>query len=148
MDTLGLIWRVWVHSAAEKDSVASLHFVKEDNAIAEKLKVVWADLGYKSDKLNKAIKENWNARLEIKKHPWQGDQRVWVKDGEEPPPAIPKPAGFVVLPKRWVVERTFAWLNLHRRHSKDYETLPCQSVFFIYLSMIRNMMNFLSKKSK
>ena len=58
---------------------------------------------------------------------------------------MPKPKGFVVLPKRRVVERTFGWLGRHRRHSKDYETLPEQSEFFIYVSMIRLMLTRLTR---
>ena len=45
--------------------------------------------------------------------------------------------GFQVLPKRWIVERTFAWLNRQRRLSKDYERLPATSEAFIYIAMIR-----------
>lgn len=45
--------------------------------------------------------------------------------------------GFVVLPKRWVVERTFGWLNWCRRLSKDYERLVETSETFIYIAMIR-----------
>lgn len=47
--------------------------------------------------------------------------------------------GFVYLPKRWVVERTFGWLNWCRRLSKDYERLPESSETFIYIAMIRIM---------
>ena len=47
--------------------------------------------------------------------------------------------GFVILPKRWVVERTFGWLNWCRRLSKDYERLPITSETFIYIAMIRIM---------
>lgn len=47
--------------------------------------------------------------------------------------------GFVLLPKRWVVERTFGWLNWCRRLSKEYEQLPQTSETFIYLAMIRIM---------
>jgi putative transposase len=47
--------------------------------------------------------------------------------------------GFVQLPKRWVVERTFGWLNWCRRLSKDYERLPATSETFIYIAMIRIM---------
>lgn len=48
--------------------------------------------------------------------------------------------GFVVLPRRWVVERTFAWLSFNRRLSKDYEYLPATSETFIYVSMIKFML--------
>ena len=47
--------------------------------------------------------------------------------------------GFVVLPKRWIVERTFAWLARYRRHSKDYERTTESSETMIYLSMIALM---------
>lgn len=46
---------------------------------------------------------------------------------------------FVVIPRRWVVERTFAWLSFQRRLSKDYEYLPETSEAFIYIAMIRIM---------
>jgi putative transposase len=45
-----------------------------------------------------------------------------------------------VLPRRWVVERTFAWLGRYRRLSKDYEALPCTEEAWIYLAMIRLML--------
>jgi putative transposase len=48
--------------------------------------------------------------------------------------------GFQVLPKRWIIERTFAWLNRQRRLSKDYERLPATSEAFIYVAMIRLML--------
>jgi transposase len=51
---------------------------------------------------------------------------------------------FKVLPKRWIVERTFAWLSFHRRMSKDYERLPESGIAFIQLSMIRLMLNRIS----
>ena len=51
-----------------------------------------------------------------------------------------KAQGFVVLPRRWVVERTFAWLTQSRRLSKDYEVLPESSEAWIYIAMTRLML--------
>lgn len=52
--------------------------------------------------------------------------------------------GFVVLPKRWIVERTFAWLGKYRRLSKDYEALPVVSETWIYIAMVDRMLHRLS----
>ena len=49
------------------------------------------------------------------------------------------PRGFVVLPRRWVVERTFSWLSQNRRMSKDYERLCTTAEAFIYVAMARLM---------
>ncbi len=59
-----------------------------------------------------------------------------VAEGEEPPPY---PKGFIVLPRRWVVERTFSWIGENRRMSKDYERLPESGEAFIYVAMTRLM---------
>ena len=146
VDTMGLLLVVWVHSAGLSDRSAAVQLVEENPRPSSRLKVVWADLGYESSKVGKALETHWEARLELKKHAWQGRQGGWVKKGAKAPKAVEKPKGFVVLKWRWVVERTFGWLGLHRRHSKDYETLPEQSEFFIKLSMIRKMLTRLSRQ--
>lgn len=51
--------------------------------------------------------------------------------------------GFVILPRRWVVERTFGWLGRYRRLSKDYERLPDTSETLIYIAMIHRMSRYL-----
>ena len=53
--------------------------------------------------------------------------------------------GFAVLPRRWVVERTFAWLGLQRRLAKDYERLPASSEAFVYIAMTRIMLRRLTR---
>ncbi len=53
--------------------------------------------------------------------------------------------GFVVLPKRWIVERTFAWLGRHRRNSKDYEKTTASGEAFTYIAMIYLMSKRLAK---
>jgi putative transposase len=58
----------------------------------------------------------------------------------------PEQKGFSVLPRRWVVERTFAWLNNHRRLSKDYERETATSEALIQIAMMRLMLRRLSPK--
>jgi putative transposase len=55
------------------------------------------------------------------------------------------PRGFVVLPRRWVVERTFSWIDHNRRMSKGYERLPETSEAFIYVAMSRLMVRRLAR---
>jgi putative transposase len=67
---------------------------------------------------------------------WVEDTFGWkLKIAEKPKDQ----SGFQVLPKRWIVERTFAWLVRQRRLARDYERLPQTSEAFIYLAMIRLM---------
>ena len=66
---------------------------------------------------------------------------VWVPEGQEPPPW----PGFTVLPRRWVVERTFSWIDQNRRLSKDYEKLPATSEAFVYVAMSRLMVKRLAR---
>lgn len=56
-------------------------------------------------------------------------------------------SGFRILPKRWIVERTFAWLNRYRRLSKDYERTIASSEAFIYISLIALMTRRLTKNA-
>jgi putative transposase len=80
--------------------------------------------------------------LEIAKHWWTGVHTVRVRPGQEPPTI---PTGFHVLPRRWVVERTLAWLGRNRRLSKDYEKLPETGETFIYMAMSRILLRRLTK---
>ena len=85
-----------------------------------RLQLIWADGGY-AGKLVQWVYNFGGWLLEIVKRS-KGDR------------------GFVVLPRRWVVERTFAWLGRHRRLSKEYEALTESSETMIYLAMIQLML--------
>lgn len=64
----------------------------------------------------------------------------WAKEGMKVDwEKLMLPKGFQVLPRRWVVERTFSWIAQNRRMSKDYERLPESGEAFIYLAMSRLM---------
>ena len=121
VDTLGLLLAVVVTSAAVDDAVAAPKVLAQlDREEFPRLEVVWADSKYHNHRLNEWLDTNreqlpW--RLEIVRRP---------KDA----------TGFVVLAKRWVVERTFAWLGRYRRHSKDYERRTDSSESMIRLSAI------------
>jgi len=75
--------------------------------------------------------------------PYGGTLIAWVKDYcrldleivQRPPHA----QGFILLPRRWIVERTFAWFGHCRRLSKDYEYCPQSSEAMVYVAMIRLM---------
>jgi putative transposase len=102
-------------------------------AVSERLKLIWADMGYRGQQLKEWIEQECKWELEIVKRPskW-GRYPIDV----EPPPM---PA-FTVLRHRWVVERTLAWIGRYRRMSKDYEYLIESSEAMIYLTMIRLML--------
>ena len=120
VDTLGLLLAVVVHSAKlqDRDGVKLLLF--KIRHTFPKLKIVWADGGY-AGKLEDWVKRFFNWTLDI------------VRKREDA-------KGFELLPKRWIVERTFAWIGRYRRLSKDYECSVKTSEAMIYLAMIRLML--------
>ncbi len=70
----------------------------------------------------------------------------WAKEGRRIDwERLMPPRGFVALPRRWVVERTFAWLDQNRRLSKDYERLCSTSEEFVYAAMTRLMVRRLAR---
>jgi putative transposase len=72
--------------------------------------------------------------------------REWAKEGAKlDREKFMPPRGFQVLPRRWVVERTIAWIDQNRRMSKDYERLPESAEAFIYVAMSRLMLRRLAR---
>src|SRR5215217_1135619 len=97
------------------------------------LSQLWLDAGYNGKGKGKDWAEKaLGLSAEVVRPPRRW---VWVPADQQPPP---RPA-FTVLPRRWVVERTFSWVGQNRRMSKDYERLPESSEAFIYVAMTRLM---------
>jgi putative transposase len=119
VDTLGLIWAVVVHPADVQDSAGARLVLPKLHGKVPRLKVILADKVY----------QGTLAIIAWALGPWKLEIVSRAK-GEK---------GFTVLPKRWIVERTFAWTGRNRRMSKDYERLPETSEAWIYLSMVRLM---------
>ena len=107
---------VVVHSAAIQDrDGAKLVLMRLKDAFP-RLELIWADGGYAGQLIG------WVAAF--------GD---WILEIVKRNDDV---KGFVVLPRRWVVERTFAWLSTFRRLSKDYEFNTCSSEAWVYIAMI------------
>jgi putative transposase len=123
VDTLGLIWGVVVHAGNVQDrDGAKLVLAKVADQFT-RLKLIWADGGY-AGQLIEWVKQSCGWILEI------------VKRNENT-------RGFEVLPKRWIVERTFGWFGWYRRLSKDYEELTENSEAMILVCMIHRMLRHL-----
>jgi putative transposase len=91
------------------------------------------------------VSEQLGWELEVVKRP-SAHAHVWMAEEQEPDwEKVLPPPGFQVVARRWVVERTFAWLNHQRRLSKDYEYLPQSSENWIYLRMSRLMVRRLAR---
>ena len=104
------------------------------------LQRLWADMAYRSHALRLWLATDWGGGLEIVQRP-----RRWGRHpvDVEPPPM---PA-FTVLPRRWVVERTIAWMGRYRRLSREYEYLPESSEAMIYVAMSRLMLRRLARQA-
>lgn len=120
VDTLGLLLAVVVHGANCQDQNGAEWVMDKLGEQFRRLKVVFGDSAYGRSGLPEWVKETFGWVLQTVLRP------VGVK-------------GFVVLPKRWIVERTFAWLARYRRHSKDYEKTTASAEAFTYIAMINLM---------
>ena len=145
VDTLGLVMAIKVHEADIQDRTGAVLLLRDLPNVFPRMEHVWADAGY-TGKLGGDIKTHLGWTLEIVKHPWSGWQGTWAPQ-DAPPRHVEVPKGFVVLKRRWVVERTFAWLGKSRRMAKDYEALVETAENLVYEVMIRLMVRRLAKPS-
>lgn len=142
VDTQGFVLKVLVHSAAVSDREGGRLLLEQGIAAQfPRIHHLWVDMGYRGSFVH-WVRDTLRWTVEVSKHWWQGIKGVWVPAGQAPPTY---PAGFQVLPWRWIVERTLAWLSLNRRLSKDYEFLPQTSETWVYLAMARLMLRRLAK---
>ena len=124
VDVIGMVLVAVVHSAGVQDDEGAREVLAQLRHRFSRLRLIWADSIYGRSGLPewaRALRARRRLRLEV----------VRRQPGQQ---------GFVVLPRRWVVERTFAWLGFHRRLSKDYEALAETSEAMIYVAMIRLML--------
>jgi len=132
VDALGLLVAVAVTAASVDDAAAAQQVLgKMDVSDYPRLHKLWADNKYHNHALYAWIQEHADGswELQIVRRP-------------------PGSAGFVRLPKRWVVERTFAWLGRYRRHSRDYERRTESSEAMLQISMIHVLLRRLAPPTK
>jgi putative transposase len=126
VDTLGLVHGLLVHSAGVQDRTGGRLVLEQCRGHMPRLRRIWADGAYRGRLVR-----------------WVRRTRRWVLQIISRPPGR---SGFVLLKWRWIVERTFGWLNLSRRLSKDYEVLPASSEAFIRLAMLSIMLQRLARQ--
>lgn len=118
-DTQGLVLEALVHSAAIQDRDGAKLLLRQAKAVLKTIEKIYADGGY-AGKLISWVKKHFGITLEIVK-------RSDLK-------------GFVVLPKRWIIERTNAWVSKARRLAKEYERTTRNQESMIYVRMIQLML--------
>ncbi len=145
VDTQGLVLRAKVHSAKIMDWDGIKTLLAHADVKFPRLKHLWLDAGYRGEDkgrgwVQKAL--GWSVELvERRRKPAPEEVlKLWAEEWSKEGVAVNweellPPKGFQVLPKRWVVERTFSWIDQNRRMSKDYERLPETSEAFIYVAM-------------
>jgi putative transposase len=127
VDTLGLLLVVVVHAASIQDPAGAKLVLSRIKGRFPRLALIWADGIYAS--VIDWVQEQMRSALVIV-----------TRD--------PAQRGFRVLPKRWIVERTFGWLGRYRRLSKDYEQDPRMSEAMVYLASIRLMLRRLDRNKR
>ena len=120
VDTLGMILAVVIQGALVQDRDGATSVIEKMTESWKKIIKIFADGGYRGELIDK-VKTRFKIELDI------------IKRDEL--------HTFKVLPKRWIVERTFAWIDTNRRNSKNYERFNDTSVAMIHLSAIRIMLN-------
>ncbi|WP_315974505.1 MULTISPECIES: IS5 family transposase [Microvirga] len=141
VDTQGNLLKTSVQPADLHDRAGAELLLERLQHLFPAIELMWADTAYRGlkDWLRRAL--GW--KLSIPQHWWSGG--VWTWADAEPPT---RPSGFQVLARRWVVERTLAWLTTNRRLAKDYERLVETGEMLLYLAMSRILLRRLTRKER
>jgi putative transposase len=119
VDTLGLVIAIIVTEGNTAERLGAVVALSEAIEKLDRLEVIWVDQGYRGENFARVVQQLCDARVEV----------------------MGQPTGqFEIHPKRWVVERTFGWLNRYRRLSKDFETHIENSEAMVHGAMIRLML--------
>lgn len=153
VDTEGLVLKAKVHSAKVPDQDGIKLLLKAAREFLPRLSQLWVDAGYQGRGKEWAEQELGLSVEVVRRTPKPTPEKTariwaeeWAKEGQEIDwqKLLPR-RGFEVLPRRWVVERTFAWLSQNRRMSKDYERLCATGEAFVYAAMIRLLVRRLAR---
>jgi putative transposase len=153
VDTEGLVLGAKVHSAKVHDEDGIKLLLESARTELSYLKHLWVDAGYRG-RGRKWTEEVLGLSVEVvRKPPKPVPEKVakiwaeeWAKEGKEVDwQRFMPPKGFRALPRRWVVERTFAWISHSRRMGKDYERLCATGEAFVYAAMTRLMVRRLAR---
>lgn len=127
VDTLGLLLEVIVTEANGSERINGLALLLESKPNLDRLELIWVDQGYQGARFETGVEHLSSAKVEVMR-----------REGK----------GFQLLARRWVVERTFAWLMQKRRLVVDYEKLPETSESLIYIAMVHLMSKRLSQNQR
>jgi len=127
LDVLGLVLLVIVHAASVQEQDGAKRVFERIQGRHPRLRLIWADAGYKVQWLLDWVAANCAWVLEIVSRP----------EGSK---------GFVLLPRRWVVERTFGWFGRYRRLARDFEHTTLSSEAMVYLASIRRTLKLVTAR--
>jgi putative transposase len=156
VDTLGLLLKVVVHRADIQDRESVPLLLEPIKGEFPRINKVWVDQGY-TGKGREWIEQEMGWEVEVVRHPWRSRGK-WVPHGDLNDLStvwftyerikLEKTGFRGPLPRRWVVERSLAWIGRYRRMSKDYEYLTSSSEAMVYLTMLRLMLKRLAKQNQ
>jgi putative transposase len=155
VDTEGFVLKAKVHSAKVMDYEGIKALLERAEEQFLRLSHLWLDAGYRGEDKGKDWVEKalgWSVEL-IERPRKPAPEAVlmnWAKELAKEGKTVDwqklvPPRGFRVLPRRWVVERSFAWIGHNRRMSKDYERRCASSEAFVYAAMSRLMLRRLAR---